>query len=504
MTKILSAAQTRQLDQYTIEREPITSLQLMERASRAFVDWFRRQYPKDDRVVCLFCGPGNNGGDGFAIARLLHEAAYEVRVYACRISDQPSPDNATNEERLAAKRVVPIADLRDGQSWPKLPAEVVIVDALFGSGLNRPVAGYWAELLEWLSERPAERVSVDVPSGLFADQHTDGPVFKAHRTVSFQLPKPAFMMAENSRWVGEWTTVDIGLHAEGLAAIDTDYHQIDRKDVRALYRPRHRFDHKGAFGHALIIAGSHGKIGAAILSARAALRAGCGLVTTHLPCCGYAIMQVAFPEAMVRVDAHEHIWTSTGDLHSYRAIGVGPGIGTNVLTQRALLDLLQRAEQPLVLDADALNILGKRSDWQEHLPPNSILTPHPKEFERLFGRTDNDFTRLELLRERCRKLQCYLVLKGGHTTIGTPDGRVFFNTNGNPGMGTAGAGDVLTGILTGLLAQGYPPLHACCLGVWLHGLAGDLAAEATGQESLLAEDLIQYLGPAFRELKKPL
>ncbi|MCB0636968.1 MAG: NAD(P)H-hydrate dehydratase, partial [Lewinella sp.] len=252
---------------------------------------------------------------------------------------------------------------------------------------------------------------------------------------------------------------------------------------------------------ALIIAGSYGKVGAAILSARAALRAGCGLVTVQVPQCGYAILQIAFPEAMVRVDSHQQIWTATEDTAPFQAVGVGPGIGTNLLTARALSSLLEEAAAPLILDADALNILGQHPEWQEKLPPGSILTPHPKEFERLFGPTENDFDRLQLLRERAQALRCYIVLKGGYTAIATPEGVVYFNTNGNPGMGTAGAGDVLTGILAGLLAQGYAPLVTCCLGVWLHGQAGDLAARELEQESLLAEDIISQLGPAFKTLK---
>ncbi|MGH1435314.1 MAG: NAD(P)H-hydrate dehydratase [Lewinella sp.] len=498
--KILSAAQIRILDQQTISLEPISSYDLMERASRTFVQQYQKEYTDLDQQTLIVCGPGNNGGDGLAIARMLYEASYEVSVLVVNLG-KSSEDQQTNLKRLHKKRGVPIQTLSEGDKLPDLTNIEIIIDGLFGSGLNRPISSYWEQLITHLNENPARRIAIDIPSGLFADSSSRGIIFKADRTYTFQLPKLSFFAPENAPYIGRWTVLDIQLHQQALATQTTAYSYFPIQAAAGFLKTRGRFDHKGTFGHSLIIAGSYGKIGAAILSVRAALRAGCGLVTTHLPVCGYEIMQIAFPEAMVLTDPHREVFTTPPDLGAYAAIGIGPGLGTNSLTQAALLSLLKKAQQPLVLDADALNILGEHSDWQTLIPKNSILTPHPKEFSRLFGQTTNSFSRWKRLQEKAQQLQCYILLKGGNTAIATPEGQLFFLTVGNPGMGTAGAGDVLTGIICGLLAQGYTSKEAALLGTCLHGLAGDLAAVDQQMESIIAEDIIQYLGKAFAKLR---
>ncbi len=499
--KILSARQTHQLDNYTIQHEPIAARELMERASTVFVRWFMTVYADRDRPIYLFCGTGNNGGDGLVVARLLHEALYTVRVYLCEVGEE-SDDRAANRDRLAAKRVVETHTLQPGTAFPDIPAGAIIVDALFGSGLSRPVTGYWAELIDYLNEQVAERVAIDIPSGVFADRHTEGTAFRADRTLSFELPKLAFFMPENGDYIGQWAVRSIGLATSEIERVNTPYHYLSREDCESLLRKRKTFEHKGTFGHALIVAGSYGKMGACTLCARAALRAGAGLVSVHAPRCGYEILQIAFPEAMVEVDKHRYVCSHIGEVEKYDSLGVGPGLGQNEVTVAALRDLLKKADYPLVIDADALNIISKNPELFDELPPNSLLTPHPKEFERLFGKTENDFARLELLREKAQELRCIIILKTGRTAIGLPTGEVWFNATGNPGMGTAGTGDVLTGILTGLLAQPYTPEVAAKLGVYLHGLAGDIAADELEQESLIAEDVIRYLGRAFKALKR--
>jgi NAD(P)H-hydrate epimerase len=498
--KILSAAQLRALDQQTISLESITSYELMERASRAFTRQFQKDYPETGQKILLICGPGNNGGDGLAIARMLYEACYEVSTLVIKLG-KSSPDQQENLQRLQEKRGVPIQWLSAGEPLPDLSDADIIIDGLFGSGLNRPIEGYWSQLITHLNESDAERVAIDIPSGLFADAISGGTIFKADRTYTFQLPKLSFFAPEHGSFLGEWLVLDIQLHPQALAAKETSHFYFPGEAAATFLKTRGRFDHKGTFGHALIIAGSYGKIGAAILCARAALRAGCGLVSTHLPVCGYEIMQIAFPEAMVLTDPHREIFTSPPDLDAYAAVGLGPGLGTNALTQAALFTLLKSAHQPLVLDADALNILGKHPDWQALIPRHSILTPHPKEFARLFGPTTDSFQQWEELQQQAQRLQCYILLKGGNTVVATPEGQLYFLTVGNPGMGTAGAGDVLTGIISGLLAQGYTSYEATLLGACLHGLAGDLAADEQQMESIIAEDIIQYLGKAFAKLR---
>ncbi len=498
--KILSAQQTQVLDQQTILREPISSIDLMERASRAFFSAFQQKFGAVDQKIYVLCGPGNNGGDGLAVARMLHEADYELEVWRAEIG-KPSPDHLTNLDRLKAIPAVTVRDFSADDTLPLPTSGSILIDGLFGSGLNRPVEGKWGDWIDQLNVQEITRVAIDVPSGLMADQASSGIILKADYTFSFQLPKLAFFAPENATYLGTWHILDIGLSADAIAETHSTNFHFTLPAAKDLLRKRGRFDHKGTFGHTLLIAGSHGKVGAAILCAKAALRAGCGLVTVQVPGCAYAIMQIAFPEAMVIVDPHEEIFTTPPTLATYNAVGAGPGIGTNWLTRKGLHELLEEADQPLVLDADALNILGQQKDWQTSIPKHSILTPHPKEFERLFGPSTNSFSRWELLREQAQRLQSYILLKGGNTVIATPEGELYFLNIGNPGMATAGAGDVLTGIITGLLAQGYPSRAATLLGAILHGLAGDIAAEKREMESLIAEDIIEHLGSAFKRIR---
>ena len=498
--KIFSAAQTRALDTYTIQHEPIASIALMERASMVFSNWFIHQFLLSHRPAQIFCGIGNNGGDGLAVARLLEEKQYKVELICCKISTTTSEDFQKNLQRLPKQEKIPIINLKKGDAFPTIKEDAIIIDAIFGSGLNRPVEGYWSKLLEYLNQNATTIVAIDVPSGLFADKPSTGTTIKANYTLSFELPKLAFLFAENYETVGEWTIKSIGLHTDFIKKTPTNYFYTTAVDVKPLLKKRKKFGHKGNYGHALLIVGSYGKVGAAILAAKACLRSGAGLLSVHIPKCAYEIVQMAFPEAMVVVDQHQYCFSKVETLEPYKAIGVGCGLGMNQLSEKALLDLMEKANIPLVLDADALNILAKNPDWLLLLPKNSILSPHPKEFERLFGKSSNHFERLDLQRHKAQELGVFILLKGANTCIAAPDGKCYFNSTGNPGMGTAGTGDVLTGIITGLLAQSYIPLEAAILGVYLHGLAGDIAAAELEQEALLASDVIQYLGKAYKSL----
>ncbi|WP_116124622.1 NAD(P)H-hydrate dehydratase [Lewinella sp. IMCC34183] len=495
--RILTAEQHRALDQATLEQDGITSLQLMERAATAWARRFQVLYPDKERPVTVLCGPGNNGGDGLVIARLLRLEAYTVSAICANLAPA-SADNKSNRRR--AKDVgVRMRELEEGDPLPTPPAGGLLIDALFGTGLSRPITGYWAKLVDHLNEQSVTRVAVDLPSGLRTDSPSEGAIVRAERTLSLGYPKLALYAPSNTAYLGEWELVAFPLATPPENA-DDPTKQLDLTGVARLLRPRHANDHKGTFGHALLVAGAFGKMGAAVISARAILRAGAGLVTVHIPRVGYEIMQISLPEAMCRVDQHRYHLTGVAHPERYDAVGIGPGIGTQDPTPEAVFDLLRATSRPLVADADALNILSAHPEHLADLPPNSILTPHPKEFERLFGKTDDDFARWRLQRAKARELNCVVLLKTGYTSIATPDGRMYFNTTGNPGMGTGGTGDALTGVVTGLLVQGYAPDVAARLGVYLHGLAGDLAADALGQESLLAEDLVGHLGDAFRQL----
>jgi len=495
--KILTAKQIQALDAYTIKHEPITSIDLMERAARVFTDWFTKVFPNTEEKVIVFCGPGNNGGDGLAIARLLHGLFYNVEVMICEIEKSKSADFEANQKKLTVLKAVNIASLKEKDQFPTITSETIIVDAIFGSGLSRPIDGYWKELIQQLNSLPNRRVAVDIPSGVFADRSNVDCQFNADYTLSFELPKRAFMYPENEKAIGDWSVQSIDLAPAFLDRVETAFYYIDQKLAAQSFKQRNKFAHKGTFGHSLIMAGSMGKIGAAVLATKACLRSGSGLVSAHVPKCGYEIMQSTVPEAMVVIDPHEKILTELIDLSPYQAIGIGCGIGTETMTAETLEFMLKRIKIPLVLDADALNIIAKQQKMLKHIPKESILTPHVKEFERLFGESENDFERTQLQMKMALELGVYIILKGAHTTIATPEAKCYFNSTGNPGMATGGSGDVLTGLLTGLLAQGYFSEDAAIFGVYLHGLAGDLAVADVGEMALTAGDLLDYFGKGF-------
>ncbi|MDO8368439.1 MAG: NAD(P)H-hydrate dehydratase [Saprospiraceae bacterium] len=496
--KILSAKQTRAWDTYTITNEPITSVDLMNRAAQVFTDWLVQTYPDNTQPIVVFCGTGNNGGDGVAVARLLHWLGFEAKVLVCDFAEKRSADFEAQIAALPKHGNISVEWFNMAKDLPEIMPNALVIDALFGSGLNRPLEGEWAQVVGHLNQLPNEVVSIDLPSGLISDEHTAGEsVVHADRTFSFERPKLAFFFPENAERVGEWVFESIRLHPDFERKTDSIFHLLTKNEASALFRPRPKFSHKGRFGHALLVAGSFGKMGAAVLAAKSCLRSGVGLLTVHAPRSGNIILQGAVPEAMVSADHRAKYWAEVPDLQAYSSIGVGPGIGKEPETAVALQGLLQGYDRPMVLDADALNLLAENPAWWKFIPQNSILTPHPKEFERLFGKTKNDFQRNDLQRYKAHKHGVFIVLKGAHTAIACPDGECWFNSTGNPGMATGGTGDVLSGLLTGLLAQGYPPKSAALLGVYLHGLAGDLAAAAGSQEALTAGDLVDYLGRAW-------
>lgn len=498
--KILQSAQVKEVDAYTIENEPLHSINLMERAAGRITGWIC-DHIEVNRRIQIFTGPGNNGGDGLAISRQLADRGYVVDVFLVKISDKLSPDATVNLERLRSQKRVRIHTIEEDSKLPEISGGDVIVDGLFGSGLNRPLEGFPARVVKHLNACEALRIAIDIPSGLFGEDNSSNhydAIFRADHTLTFQFPKLSFFMPENDPLVGQWHVLSIGLMQEKIDAMDSPYHLITREYIRDQLMCRKRFAHKGHFGHVLLITGGYGKMGAAVLASDAALRTGSGLVTAHVPRLGYEIMQTALPEAMISLDISDIIFSHPPDPYQFTNIGIGPGLGTKENTQNALATLLEREKRPLVLDADALNILSLNKDLLEKLPEGSILTPHPKEFERLSEKVDGHYQRIALQREFARRYSIYLVLKGGNTTVAFPDGRLYFNAIGNPGMATGGSGDVLTGMITSLLGQGYEPAQASIIGVYMHALAGDIAAGEKGQEALIASDMINSIGWAFK------
>ncbi|KAA6438662.1 NAD(P)H-hydrate dehydratase [Dyadobacter flavalbus] len=491
--KILNVEQIRQLDVYTIENEPISSVDLMERASNGFVRWFCNQFV-NTRPVCIFCGKGNNGGDGLAIARILASMDYHVNVYIVEHSTDASADFQANLERL--KNTVQPNSIQTPADFPEIAPETVLIDAMLGSGLSRPAQGILAEIIKAINDLPNKTVSVDIASGLYADKanEKDDVIIKPDYTVTFQFPKLAFMLPQNALFAGEWHMADIGLSKDFILEAQTPYYFTEKQNAEAIIKPREKFSHKGTFGHALLIAGSFGKMGAAVLSGKACLRSGVGLLTMHFPACGYDIMQISIPEAMAVPDENEKYISELPDLESYTAIGIGPGLSKDAATVKVLEKLLDSVKVPLIIDADALNMLSENRFLLDKLPENTILTPHPKEFQRLAGDSKNEYERLENGRQFAMKHKVIICLKGANTAVILPNGEVHFNSTGNAGMATGGTGDVLTGIITSLLAQKYAPADAAILGVYEHGLAGDRAAGKKGQSALIASDVVDCLG----------
>ena len=501
--KIFTARQIRELDQYTIEHEPVKSIDLMERAAAALTSAITDRWAADVPVV-VFAGPGNNGGDALAVARMLMDKGYQVRTYLFNISGKLSADCAENKQRLMTKKGRPLlTEVTQEFDPPQLERGMLVVDGLFGSGLNKPLAGGFASLVKYINASPSEVVSIDIPSGLMPEDNAfnvRANIVKADVTLTLQHMKLSFLFAEHQQYVGHVEVLDIGLSAEGISKTEAQFTLTEEADVVSLLKPRDAFAHKGTMGHALLVAGSYGMAGAAILAARACLRSGAGKLTVHTPRRNVPILQTSVPEAVLHTDREETFFSEALPTEGFQAVAVGPGLGTAEATAVAMLAQLRRAQCPAVADADALNILAARRTWMQQLPKGIILTPHPKELERLEGQCTDSYERLTKARQLAERLQGYVILKGHHTAVCLPDGHVTFNTTGNAGMATAGSGDVLTGIILGLLARGYQQREACILGVYLHGLAGDLAAQDLGEESLMASDIIQYLPKAFLRL----
>jgi len=502
--KIFRCDQIRQIDEYTIRNEPVSSTDLMERAAGRLFDWYTGRFDSA-KPVFIFAGPGNNGGDGLALARMLAEKGYKSAIFFCGQPDNTSSDWKINRSRLETVTNVPFVTITEIEQFPILTPDSVIIDALFGSGLSRPLTGFFSRVIKKINESGCTVISVDMPSGLFGEDNGGNDVnaiIKADFTLTFHFQKLSFMFPENEKFTGQVHLLPIGLHNSIIESTETPYRIIDRDMVKPLLKKRNKSDHKGSYGHGLIVGGSEGRMGAMVLGARAALRTGIGLLTCHIPSDGNLIMQCAVPEAMTIHDRSEKNISEITDPRSYSAAGIGPGMGKESETQTALQKFLVNCKIPLVIDADALNILSENKNWYSDIPPMAILTPHPKEFERLAGKTTNGFERLRKQIEFSSANNCIVVLKGAHTSISEPGGKVYFNSSGNNGMATAGSGDTLTGILMSLLAQGYEPLKASITGVFIHGLAGDIAARLSSYESLIASGIIDSIGEAFNRIRE--
>ena len=500
--KILASSQLKELDKYTIEHEPIASIDLMERAAHALTDAIVRRWDPSYEVV-VFAGPGNNGGDALAVARMLSQKKYHVEVFLFNTKGSLTEECQTNLNRLKTCGSIYFTEISTQFDPPTLTEKHLVVDGLFGSGLNKPLCGGFAAVVKYINASRAQIVAIDTPSGLMGEDNTYNirqHIVRAHTTLSIQLPKLSFLFPENEDIVGEWEILDIGLKQTFIDTAPSVYSILEETDIRSLIRPRKRFAHKGTFGHGLLIAGSYGMAGASILAAKACLKSGIGLLTVHVPIHNHDLLQTTVPEAIVHTDIQERYFAQPIHRNRYSALAIGPGLGQEEDTALAMMEQIQGSTLPMVLDADAINILSTHRNWLNRLPKRCILTPHLGELERLIGKCMDTYERLTKVKELAAYLQSYIIVKGAWTTIVTPEGHFHFNPTGNPGMATGGSGDVLTGILLGLLAQGYSREEACKLGVYIHGLAGDIAAEEKTEMGMTASDIIEALPAAWKKM----
>lgn len=504
--KLPNAHQMKELDEYTIQNENITSLELMERAAREVALFIITNYDRQ-RPVTIFAGPGNNGGDGLAVARLLNQDGFHsIDVFLFNTNNSLSEDCKANAERLKDDCPnVTLTEVIQQFEAPKLENNSLVIDALFGTGMSRPLGGGFAALVKFINASGTEVVSIDMPSGLMCEDNTlnsPSAIIKAHTTVTIGLPKLSLLLADNQQYVGKLFVAHIPMSYEMLDDANIDYHITEREEAKRMLKERFAFGHKGTFGNALLIAGQYGMAGAAILSARACLKAGVGKVTIHTPVLNNNILQTSVPEAVLRHDGDEQIFTTPVKSHDYQATAIGPGIGTDKRTALAFIEQTSHTTSPLIIDADGINILGDHKGWISQIPAQTIFTPHPKEMQRLgICNTDSYSTFLEAV-SMAKRYKFYIVLKGHYTAVCCPNGKVYFNATGNSGMATAGSGDVLTGIILALTAQGYPLEAACRLSVYLHGIAGDLAAKDLTEYGVTASDIICYLPKAIKTLQK--
>ncbi|RPG27856.1 MAG: NAD(P)H-hydrate dehydratase [Muricauda sp. TMED12] len=498
--KIFSAHQIYQADKSTIQKEQIKSEELMERAAAQLFEWMHSRLRGTKVNIKLFCGIGNNGGDGMVLARKLHEHDYSIKVYVVNYSEKRSEDFLLNLERLKDGKVWPDF-INKETDLPEISSNDIIVDAIFGIGLNRAPDDWVGNLIKHINDSRAFTLSVDVPSGLPLDSNPWKPsyVIRASYVLSFQVPKLVFFLPETGVYVNQWEILDIGLDQEFIAKTDTDFELIARSEVLPLYRPRLKFSHKGTYGHAVIVGGSYGKIGAVQLASDACLSVGSGLVSAFVPKCGYNSLQTAIPEVMVLTGSRERSISEIAIPFKASVVGIGMGMGMDDDTVSAFGSFLKNSKLPMVIDADGLNILSQNPQMLNDVPELSVLTPHPKELERLIGHWTSDFEKLEKAKAFAAKHNLVVLIKGAHT-ITIHNGKGYVNTTGNPGMATAGSGDVLTGMITGLMAQGYSSVEAAIFGVYLHGLAGDLGASSNGYEALKASVIVENIGNAYSEL----
>ena len=503
--KIFTTHEIKAIDTFTIEQENIEVVDLMERASSAVACEIISRWRPNKRFF-VFAGPGNNGGDALAVARMLIEQGYKLQIFLFNIpSTKMSHCCKINRDRLLEMGDIDFVEVVQEFEPPYISSDDIVIDGLFGSGLRECLTGGFKALVRMINESEAHVVSIDIPSGMFGEWNSENnrnDIIRANTTLAFQFKRLAFFFSENAEMIGECKVLDIDLSQEAIRKTPSNFYLTETDDIRRSLLKRNEFSNKHDYGSALIVAGSYGMMGAAVLASRAAMRSGAGLVNVHSPRCGYSIIQSSVPEVIFNADKNDIVTTDIRINHKYKVVAVGPGMGRNEVTIDAIDVFLKNATSPCILDADALNCIAERQSLLDSIPPMSVITPHATEFDRLFGSFFNEEMRLKKAIEISRYYKIIIVLKGRYTMIVRPDGKVCINSTGNPGMATAGSGDVLTGLIAGFAAQGYKMELSAILGVYIHGMAGDLAAAANGSYGMVASDIVDNIRKAIKTIMK--
>ncbi|MCM1021494.1 MAG: NAD(P)H-hydrate dehydratase [Muribaculum sp.] len=498
--KLFTNDQIRSIERQVIKNEGVTTIELVERAASA-ISWEIMSRWRQSKKVLIFAGPGNNGADALAVASMLIEEGYTVEALLFNIFDKLSEACIHYRDKLKEMSPTSLTEITSDFTPPFISTDILVIDGLFGSGLKEPLTGGFQSLVDYINNSSATIISIDIPSGMFAewnDRILSRNAIHATLTLAIEFPRLAFFIPDNAEFLGEWKVLDIKLASAEVRTEKSPYFLLEKADAHRLIRRRNKFTSKSDYGSCLLAAGSYGMMGAAVMAARGALRAGVGRITVHSPRCGFNALQTGLPEAMFEHDSNDIVITNITLKHDYNVIAVGPGIGTHEYTVRAVEALISAAQKPLVIDADALNCIAQRPSMLDHIPPMSVITPHSGEFDRLFGAHTSHELRLKKAIEKAKYYNIIILLKGYYTTVIRPDGKIYFLNNGTPAMATPGSGDVLTGIISALMAQGYSPDISAALGAFIHSQAGTIAAAEHGEYGVLASDIANATGKAIK------
>lgn len=503
--KIYTSEDIRAIYRRTIETEGIPSSELIMRMARGVADEIASRW-RPNRPMIVFAGPGHNGAETLAVCRILAERGFSPSVYLFNIGGKRLTHECAvcrDELLKSAGGQIHWTEVTNDFNMPVITPQHIVIDGLFGTEISAPLQGGFAWMAREINDAKPTVVSIDLPSGLFGDLNpltVNRDIIHATLTLTMQVPRISFFQRDNAELVGEWRTIDIGLNRDVMLTTPTHYHLVEAHEVKEVLKPRNPFADKSDFGSALLITGCYGMMGASVLAARGALRGGVGKLTVHSPQCGYEVLQSSVPEAMFDADVNKIVISDMKTAHEYDAVGIGPGIGTNEMTVNALELFLKTTVNPVVLDADALNCIASRPTLLREVPVNSIITPHAAEFDRLFGECHSDDARLIKALEKAKEHHIIILLKGHYSALVYPDYRIVFNSTGTPAMATGGCGDVLTGLITALMAQGYNPGVSGWIGMFVHGLAGEIAAKEHGEIGVTAGDIAANIGKAFRQI----